>query len=241
MKWGGVKVPTLTGSFGYKIDNTGSILEPKNVFVSPYLASFKIPVQTPELIPSLLPPAGTDGFGSTWDIFCVDYTHSANTSKDGYSANFTNLASYEANKANTRLGREGVANGLVRYLKAAWLSQEILNTDNTYSGQQKRLDLNGAIWQIMSGNTFYRNGADGWGQYQIDFWASAAQGAYALGQINAANWVVVTDNIGVGRTDGTDHQEFITQVTPEPATMLLLGTGLVVMLLAAGALRRPMA
>ena len=56
----------------------------------------------------------------------------------------------------------------------------------------------------------------------------------AANEVNAANCVVVTD------ADG-NHQEFITQVTPEPATMLLLGTGLVVMLMAAGALRRPVA
>ena len=36
-------------------------------------------------------------------------------------------------------------------------------------------------------------------------------------------------------------QEYITHVTPEPATLLLLGTGLVVLLMAAGAFRKPSA
>ena len=59
--------------------------------------------------------------------------------------------------------------------------------------------------------------------------------------VNPNDWVVVTDgtqNPNGGFTLG-EHQEYLTHVTPEPASMLLLGTGLVVMLLGAGAFRRP--
>jgi hypothetical protein len=58
--------------------------------------------------------------------------------------------------------------------------------------------------------------------------------------VNAASWVVVSEYAtdATGKRVLGSHQEYITQVTPEPATLLLLGTGLVVMLLAAGAMRR---
>ena len=76
----------VNGASGsYSNSSTGAA--PWNVYTSPYRAQFQIN-QAPS---PLLPPAGTNSFGSTVDIFCVDFNNYANTGT--YSANFTNLGS----------------------------------------------------------------------------------------------------------------------------------------------------
>ena len=88
---------------------------------------------------------------------------------------------------------------------------------------------------------FYRDVSGSWyndyNSVGIAYWAN--QAALNYGSVNASDWVVVTPTDFA--TNQNSSQEFITQVTPEPATLLLLGTGLVVMMLATGAIRRPMA
>jgi len=200
-------------------------------YTSPYLAKFMIPSLPTNQ--QYLPPAGQSGFGATQDIFCVDFIHEANTGE--YAANFTNLGQDAADVGVTTRSHGTQAQTLQMYLESAWLAQKILAEPNL--GTADALDMNGAIWQIMSGFPVYRNSDN----TQVAYWVGQAQGNWngtTENGVSASRWVVVTDQLAMGNNE-RGSQEYLTQVvTPEPATLLRLGTGLVVMLLGTGALRR---
>jgi hypothetical protein len=116
-----------------------------------------------------------------------------------------------------------------KYLMAAWLASQLPThaADNAV--------INGTIWNLMSTAGLILTG-----DATPTSWLGQASANYS--SVNAADWVVVTDKIGYMNQAGTftvtgQGQEQIVNVTPEPATLLLLGTGLLT-LMAAGVLRR---
>ncbi len=204
------------------------------VYTSPYHSQFWVNSTSSVLPPStLLPPAGVNAFGPATDVFCVDFNHDAYIGTT-YNAYYTNLGTNAADIGTyTRSGHT-----LTQYLEAAWLASQI-SVVGASTGAAA--DINGAIWQIMSGSPKYRWTGAGWSGTGISSWVALAGGNWNT--VNARDWVVVTDvnAAGKGWQVGTaGSQEFITQVTPEPATLLLLGTG-ILMLFGAGIVRRPLA
>jgi len=148
--------------------------------------------------------------GPVIDIFCVDYVHDIHVG-DTWSATFTNLIS--GNLGQTRLGELGGPTAAVRqvYEIEAWLA-----TRFAIQPQTEWVGIQHAMWWLTdsSNGALFDAGAQKWlGMVDLND-----------GSVNYASWAVVTDVTGNGVTGGT--QEFLTQVTPEPATLLLLGTGL---------------
>ena len=172
--------------------------------------------------------AGTDGVydsftgsvdgGENWfQVFCVDYAHSAITPTDSYDAWVTPMSSADQSHIFNPFGGAWDS-----YLDAARLASLMFNP-HSYNAAEV-FSLQQAIWWAMGWEWDPHTGS----QANYDYWSGQAD---LLGtEIHANQWLVVSSKSSVNPT----RQEFIyfdpdrpQEVVPEPATMTLLATGLV--------------
>ena len=160
---------------------------------------------------------GLNNPGGMDSIYCVDPLHDSYLDTH-WDVNVTLLGT-NTDLGNTYLGIAGVAEARTKYEEAAWLlfyqnyAPPFGSPDMRLKDQQA---IQAAIWYIMDPGNPY-------GQKNI--WVTRAQENY--GGTNYSNVYILSD---------TDHvrpnQEFMTNIPlSEPSTLLLLGSGLVLVAL----------
>jgi hypothetical protein len=245
MKWAGTN-----SSFSWYWEHTvGTTTTYRNVMGgAPYSANLQFSGAT---APQWAVPAhGTTSFGPAVDIFCVDYNHTVNTASGGYDAYFTSLG---GTLTNTRSASK------TNYLEAAWLASQMgqFGTTTT-SDKAARAEIHAAMWWVMTGEPLGSFGSWKGGTAShtslagfniinsTESWITQAQTKYT--SVNPWEWTVVTDKCvttahdNLKNADAVDScsQEFLVynQAAPEPATIALLGTGLLATLAMTGIIRR---
>lgn len=143
-------------------------------------------------------------------MYCVDFTHNVKVG-DSWTANVTSLGA-DFTGSTTRF------NNADAYRQAAWM----VNHSAGYSAE----DLQDAIWKLFYPQV-WANDLDGTPtNAQFDNAANLVQLAQAqvLSADDFSYFKVLTDNTPDPITG--EKQEFLVQVTPEPASLVLLATGL---------------
>ena len=159
------------------------------------------------------------GPSALFKAMCDDYTHGGLPGQS-WQANITNLGSN--NLTLTRFGHEESGLGLAFYREAGWI---LLQTPFEPTGQYQ--DMNYAVWHIFDPAVPLSSNAQ--------MWLEAAQDEAEIGFFGVPfNHVFILTPVNQYDPDPTHPQEFlyidprvVGGTTPEPGTLLLLGTGLV--------------
>ena len=159
------------------------------------------------------------GSSALIDAMCDDYTHGGSIG-ESWQANITNLGTN--NVTLTRFGHQESALGLAFYHEAGWI---LLQTPGTPSSEYQ--DMNYAVWHIFDPAVPLGQGAQ--------IWLEKAQAEMALGFPGVPfNDVFIITPVDQYDPNPNGPQEFLTidprvggGTTPEPGTLLLVGTGLV--------------
>jgi hypothetical protein len=179
----------------------------------------------------------TTGAGNSVSLNCVDYFHHVSIG-DVWTASVTNLSSASTNlslMANTRYGNLGgsgqYAATLELYKQAAWLTLQYDPNPGAAGSADKTRAIQSAIWTLFNG---YTAGAEPWFDgpgttiYDSAYWVT--QSGLAGNKLSTSalkDFAILTDNTDPWASDS--KQEFLVHVTPEPGTLLLMITGMVVL------------
>ncbi len=143
------------------------------------------------------------------DLYCVDFLHHISLNQVWMA----NLSSLAGDLSMTR----GGATAYALYLRAAWLTQQY-----SRNATAEWKNIQATIWRLFT--------SAGPTPTSGDYWLNLANQHYS--EVNPKYFYVVTD---VDKDRG-GTQEFLTYVTPEPGTVALFATGL--LLLGVLAMRR---
>lgn len=135
----------------------------------------------------------------TIDLYCVDFLHRISKGQV-WTAYYSVLS---GSLAKTR-GGDGAYD---LYLRSAWLISQY-----GVSSPSEWKNIQATIWNLFAGSA---------PDPATSHWRTQADQNYQ--SVNANYWYVLTD---VNAQDPRSAQEFMTYVTPEPSTYLLLATGL---------------
>jgi hypothetical protein len=152
--------------------------------------------------------------GSNVFLYCVDFAHEITTGAN-WTANVTSLSS-------SLDGRVRFDDSLTVYKEAAWLTTQV-------AGQSAPVveDIQDAIWYLFNNNLWSSSSPGSFANANL--WVAAARDANNYSTLNFDYFKVITDVTPVVDpiTGLGSRQEFLVQVTPEPASVVLLATGLI--------------
>ena len=132
---------------------------------------------------------------------CVDFFHEVYVGET-WKANLTNLGGSAKTAGDTRFA------DLTLYREAAWLTTQYAGKSAADVGI-----IQATVWNLFGKTPDKIQGSS--------VWLDLAQKNYA--SMDFSNFYVVTD---INKSDPTSVQEFVMVATPEPATLVLFGTGL---------------
>jgi PEP-CTERM motif-containing protein len=163
--------------------------------------------------------------GQQFVLNCDDFFHRVDIG-DVWKANETNLSN-GSNLSNTRFG------DITLYQEAAYLTTQY--GVNPATDKNRSIAIQTAIWDLFEGQT--ANAPDpsvtAWTDENSAWWVHQAQTNYATAGLDYSTFSVLTDVNALTSAnqyapyDASSEQEFIIHTTPEPATVVLLATGLI--------------
>jgi hypothetical protein len=168
------------------------------------------------------------GLSGYFDAWCVDFDSHVSVG-NVFNVNLTQLN--EASLSQTRLGAATSAGGeglstldaRLRYQKAAWLTTQFALFANATSAVRRDAwgAIHAAIWHITRADSPQPGTpASATGVNSRQYWIDRANLASNYNQVDLQYYMVISPT-----TIGS-RQEFLTYVTPEPVTLILMGSGL---------------